>query len=158
MKATYDNSFCMDSSCIHYFEDSCMIALAEKGTEIEPLDEMAQNGKKCEEHKAGTFLQYVVDLGEEDYIKETTYKIATRHKYIGDKEVIKPGDIFNKGSTVGYETIEGMEFTLEQLGQLYIAVDKMLYDFSNQWEEGMNPYEFLEGVIKAMKGDKQHEV
>lgn len=65
MKATYKNSFCMDYSCIHHFKDTCMIAISEKGTDIEPLDEMAQNGNKCKEYKTGTFLAYEIDLGEE---------------------------------------------------------------------------------------------
>lgn len=66
MKATYKISFCMDSNCINYFEDSCMVALAEKGTEIEPFDNEIRDSEECKEFIAGTFLAYVIDLGEED--------------------------------------------------------------------------------------------
>lgn len=83
-------------------------------------------------------------------MEQTTYKIATRFKYAGEKEIVKPGDTFNKSSTVGYDSFEGAEVTLEDLGKLYIAVDKMLYDFSNQWEEGMDPYEFMKNVMEVM--------
>jgi len=70
MKATYENSFCMDSSCIHYFEDMCMGALSNNGseTEIEPLV-TSQRIKSCPEFRAGTFLIYEVDLKEEDFIE-----------------------------------------------------------------------------------------
>ncbi|MDR7856045.1 hypothetical protein [Tissierella sp.] len=84
---------------------------------------------------------------------KTNYKIATRFKYIGEKEVVKPGDVFKKDSTVGYESFEGDEVTLEDLGKLYVAVDKMLYDFSNQWEKGIDPYEFMKDV-----GDIMHNI
>lgn len=75
MKATYDNAFCMDSKCIHYFEDTCMVAMAEKGTEIAPynLEYIEKHGrgksKDCPEFRAGSHLLYVVDLGEEDFME-----------------------------------------------------------------------------------------
>lgn len=154
VKATYDNSFCMDSNCINYFEDSCMEALTDKGTEIKPFTDKERDSNECGEFKSGTFLVYEVDLTDEDFKEEVTYKIATKYKYVGDSEVVKPGDIFKKDSTIGYDSFEGEEVTLKQLGKLYIAVDKMMYDFSNQWENGMNPFEFLEDVINLMKGDR----
>lgn len=67
MKATYKNSFCMDSKCIHYFEDSCILCFEEKGTEIEPynLEYIDRYGrgksKDCPEFRAGSHLMYVVD-------------------------------------------------------------------------------------------------
>lgn len=66
MKATYDNAFCMNSNCIHYFEDNCMLAMAEKGTEIEPYDDIGKDTQECQEFKAGTHLAYVIDYKEED--------------------------------------------------------------------------------------------
>ena len=68
MQATYDNAFCMDSKCIHYFEDTCMVAMAEKGTEIEPDNNPGRlrDSKECKEFKAGTHLAYEINLGEED--------------------------------------------------------------------------------------------
>lgn len=67
MKAIYKNSFCTNSDCINYFEDMCMIAMAEKGTDIEPFNNKERDSKKCKEFKAGTFLRYVV---EEEKISE----------------------------------------------------------------------------------------
>jgi len=66
MKAIYKNSFCMDNSCMNYFEDSCMVALAEKGTEIEPFSDKERDSRDCKEFIAGTFLLYEVDLGEDE--------------------------------------------------------------------------------------------
>lgn len=87
-------------------------------------------------------------------------KIATRYLYENNsnphnpgKILISPGNIVTKNHPL-YKLIEGDEMMLNDLGKLYIAVDKMLYDFSNQWEDGMNPYDFLEDVIKAMKGEE----
>lgn len=70
MKATFENSFCMDSKCIHYFEDMCMVALEEKGTEIKPYTNKERDSQDCKEFKAGTFLIYEVDLKEEDFIEK----------------------------------------------------------------------------------------
>lgn len=67
MKATYDNSFCMDNNCIHYFEDMCMLCMTEKGTEIEPLDDLWRESKECKEFRAGTYLVYEVDFSKEDF-------------------------------------------------------------------------------------------
>ena len=75
------------------------------------------------------------------------FKVATKYKYIGDKEVYKPGMIFQKSSTVGYESIEGIEFTLQDAGKLFIVVDDMLYDICNQWENGMDIEHFI-GVVR----------
>lgn len=80
------------------------------------------------------------------------FKVATKYKYIGDKEIHKPGQIFQKSSTLGYEDIEGIEFTLEEAGRLFIAVDDMLYDISNQWEDGMNIEDFIKEVRDVMVG------
>lgn len=68
MKATFENSFCLDNRCIHHFEDMCMGALSDNGseTEIEPLV-TSQRIKDCPEFKAGTFIIYEVDLKEEDF-------------------------------------------------------------------------------------------
>lgn len=82
-------------------------------------------------------------------MEKTTYKIATKFKYIGKEEVAKPGDIFKKG-TFGYGMVEGEVVTLKNLGQLYIAVDSMFYDYSNQWEEGLDPYELMKDVMEIM--------
>lgn len=54
----------MNSDCIHHFEDMCMVAMAEKRTEIEPFNDKERDSKKCKEFKAGTFLQYVVSKEE----------------------------------------------------------------------------------------------
>lgn len=35
-KATYDNSFCMDSDCRHYYEDICTLAIGESMMKIHP--------------------------------------------------------------------------------------------------------------------------
>ena len=73
MKATYENSFCMDHKCIHYFEDMCMLCLEEKGTEVAPynLEYIEKYGrgksKDCPEFRAGSYLLYVADLGEGDF-------------------------------------------------------------------------------------------
>lgn len=85
---------------------------------------------------------------------EDIYKIATKYKYAGDLEVVKPGDIFRKDTTIGYDNFEGKEVTLKQLGKLYIAIDKMFYDFSNQWQDGMDPYDFYEEVVKIYDGEE----
>ena len=61
MKATYKNSFCTNNDCINYFEDMCMIAMAEKGTDIEPFNG-EKTDKKCKEFKAGTYLTYLFDM------------------------------------------------------------------------------------------------
>lgn len=151
MKATYDNSFCMDNKCINYFETSCMVALSEKGTEIEPYTDKERDSKNCKEFIPGTFLIYEVDLTEEDFIENQIYKIATRYKYEGEHPKVKCGDIFKKNEFKLYKEVEGPEVTLGELAKLYIAVDSMLYDYSNQWEEGLDPYEFMKDVMEIMK-------
>ncbi len=92
MKVTYDNAFCMDSKCIHYFEDTCMVAMAEKGTEIEPdnIPGRLRDSKECKEFKAGTFLAYEVDLKEEDFSMKI--KIKYFSKDYPRLEKIKKGD------------------------------------------------------------------
>ncbi len=66
MKATYKNSFCMDSDCINYFEDSCMLALVEKGTEIEPdhIPGHLRKSEECKEFERGTFSGYLFNEEE----------------------------------------------------------------------------------------------
>lgn len=83
------------------------------------------------------------------------YKVATRYKYVGDEEIYKPGYVFKKNSTVGYESIEGIEFTLEDAGKLFIAVDEMFMNIYNQWENGMNIEEFVRDLRNLMYGDKK---
>lgn len=67
MKAIYDNSFCMDSNCIHYFEDMCILCMQETGEEIEPysleyIDEKGRGSSKdCKSFRMGSHLMYVVD-------------------------------------------------------------------------------------------------
>lgn len=70
MKATYENSFCINSKCIYYFEDMCMGALSDNGsqTEIEPMTSRPRIND-CPEFRRGTFLIYEVDLKEEDFIE-----------------------------------------------------------------------------------------
>ena len=73
MKAIYGNSFCMDSNCIHYFEDMCMLCMAETGEEIEPynIDYIEENGRgsseDCKSFRRGSNLGYVIDFGKEDF-------------------------------------------------------------------------------------------
>ena len=67
MKAIYENSLCMDSNCINYFENMCMVALGNEGTEIEPYQSEYRCSKNCREFKAGTFLVYEVDFEEGDF-------------------------------------------------------------------------------------------
>lgn len=62
MKAVFENAFCMDSKCINYFEDMCIAALEEKGTEIEPYTFDERDSEKCGEFKAGSFIAYVADF------------------------------------------------------------------------------------------------
>lgn len=78
------------------------------------------------------------------------YKVATKYKYFGDVKAYKPGDIFKKDSTVGYEDIEGIEFTLEDAGKLYIAIDNMFYAISNLWEDGMSIELFVKDLRRLM--------
>lgn len=63
MKAIYENAFCMDSKCINYFEDMCMVALDEKGTEIEPYTFDERDSEKCGEFQAGKHIGYSEDGG-----------------------------------------------------------------------------------------------
>lgn len=62
MKATYENSFCTNNDCIHYFEDMCMVAMSEEGTEIEPFNNKERDSKMCKEFKAGTYITYLYDM------------------------------------------------------------------------------------------------
>lgn len=78
------------------------------------------------------------------------YKVALKYKHIGDKEVYGPGCVFKKNSTVEYEQVEGIEFTLDEVGELIVAVDNMFYDICNQWENGMNIEEFTKDVRRIM--------
>lgn len=66
MKANYENSFCMEHNCINYFEDSCMIALEKKETEIEPYTDSGRDSEDCKEFKEGTCIEYIIELEEED--------------------------------------------------------------------------------------------
>ena len=75
------------------------------------------------------------------------FKVATKYKHIGEIQVYKPGDIFKKSSTVGYEGVEGLEFTMEDIGKLINVIDDMFYDISNQWENGMDIESFV-GVVR----------
>lgn len=76
VKATYDNSFCMDSNCIHYFEDMCMLCMTETGDEIAPynIEYIEEKGrgsiKDCKSFKKGSNLAYEVDLTDEDFKEE----------------------------------------------------------------------------------------
>lgn len=70
MKATFGNSFCMDSNCINYFEDMCILCMTETGEEIEPynIEYINKNGrgssKDCKSFKRGSNLMYVVDSND----------------------------------------------------------------------------------------------
>lgn len=76
MKAVYDNSFCMDSNCIHYFEDMCMLCMQETKDEIEPYNleyierKGRGNSKDCKSFRRGTYLVYEVEFSEEDFKEE----------------------------------------------------------------------------------------
>ena len=141
----------MDSNCIHYFEDMCMLCMMETESEIEPYIDNERDNKDCKEFIPGTFLVYEIELTEEDVVENNTYKIATKYKYEGKHPKVKPGDIFEKMESQLYREVIGDEVTLGELAKLYIAVDKMLYDFSNQWEDGMDPYEFMKDVTEIMR-------
>lgn len=67
MKAVYENSFCMDSTCMNYFEDMCMVAMNNKGTDIEPYQSEPRCSKECKEFTPGTFLAYEVEFEEGDF-------------------------------------------------------------------------------------------
>lgn len=157
MKATYKNSFCMDNDCINYFEDMCMLCMMETESEIEPyniqyIEEKGRGSiKDCKSFKRGSNIIYEIDLTDEDFIENQIYKIATRYKYEGEHPKVKCGDIFKKNEFKLYKEVEGPEVTLGELAKLYIAVDSMLYDFSTQWEDGFNPYDFMEGVMEIMR-------
>lgn len=68
MKATYDNSFCMDSKCVNYFEDMCMLCMAETGDEIAPynLEYIAKHGRgkssDCKSFVLGTNMGYIAEV------------------------------------------------------------------------------------------------
>lgn len=68
MKATYDNSFCMDSKCVNYFEDMCMLCMAETGDEITPynLEYIAKHGRgkssDCKSFVLGTNMGYIAEV------------------------------------------------------------------------------------------------
>lgn len=53
MKAIYDNTFCMDSKCVNYFEDMCLLALDEKGMDIEPYNDEYRESEECKEFVEG---------------------------------------------------------------------------------------------------------
>lgn len=67
MKATYDNSFCMDHKCINYFEDTCMLCLEGTGEDVEPynIDYIDKHGRgkssDCKEYTPGKNIGYLVD-------------------------------------------------------------------------------------------------
>lgn len=61
VKAIYENSFCMDSDCINYFEDMCLLAMEGKNTDIKPYKDLARDSTDCKEFKAGTFMQYAIE-------------------------------------------------------------------------------------------------
>lgn len=61
VKAIYENSFCMDSDCINYFEDMCLLAMEGKNTDIKPYKDLARDSTDCKEFKAGTFTQYAIE-------------------------------------------------------------------------------------------------
>lgn len=71
MKAIYKNSFCMDSKCINYFEDMCMLCMIETGQEIEPynLDYIDKKGRgkssDCKSFVLGCNLAYEINFEEE---------------------------------------------------------------------------------------------
>lgn len=64
VKAVFKNSFCMDSDCIHYFEDSCMLCLQDTKDLIFP-DSTAflkkRDSKLCKQFKNGSNLAYSED-------------------------------------------------------------------------------------------------
>lgn len=64
MKAVYKNAFCMDHTCMNYFEDTCMVALNEKGTDIIPYTFEERDSNECGEYIAGKFIAYVMDEEE----------------------------------------------------------------------------------------------
>ena len=69
MKATYNNSFCMDNKCINYFEDMCMLCMMETGDEICPYNieyiDKFERGKSrdCKSFVGGTNIGYISDEG-----------------------------------------------------------------------------------------------
>lgn len=68
VKAIYENSFCMDNNCIHYFEDMCMLCMQETEDSIQPynLEYINKYGrgstKDCESYAAGSNLAYIESL------------------------------------------------------------------------------------------------
>lgn len=79
-----------------------------------------------------------------------TYKVSSKYVYSGDKQIIGLGDVFRKDATYDYEDIEGLEFTIKEAGQLFLAVDKLFYDICNQWEDGMDIEEFVGKLRKTI--------
>ena len=68
MKSTYDNSFCMDSKCVNYFEDMCMLCMAETKEEICPynLEYIDKYGRRkssdCKSFVGGTNMGYIANI------------------------------------------------------------------------------------------------
>lgn len=63
--ATYDNAFCMDSNCICYFEDNCILALQNEKVEIFPDSTIYLTSRRsewCKQFKAGSNLMYVEEV------------------------------------------------------------------------------------------------
>lgn len=85
------------------------------------------------------------------------YKVALKDKYVGDKKWYGCGDVFKKNSTVGYKGVEGIEFTLNEIGKLVVAVDKMFYDIDNHWEKGMNIEELVRDLRQIMYSKVKEE-
>lgn len=54
VEAVYDNSFCMDSDCIHYFEDMCMLCMSDEGGLIFPDSTVWLPSRQSEECKMFT--------------------------------------------------------------------------------------------------------
>ena len=62
--ANFDNSFCMDSDCIHYMEDSCMLFLCDTGDLIFPDSTVylkERESSLCKQFSYGNHLIYVLD-------------------------------------------------------------------------------------------------
>lgn len=69
VKATYDNSFCMDSECIAHYENMCMRCMSEEGCEIFPDSTISLETREshlCKAFKEGTFVAYAIDFEEGD--------------------------------------------------------------------------------------------